>query len=360
MINTEHLVLRPLRETDIPDIYGLMSDFETAARTGFRPMGSSSEAEGFVRRRIRSGLAYGLALIEKQEEIIGLAVLTKSKSGTGCGSEHLTYTFAYFLRADMRGKGYMPEAVNALKRHLFDNFGADRLIIFLVPANNSSRRVAQKCGFKLDTSEYGIGRDYITGKDVELESYTLTRQEYGERPEDIREVKEYRQAIVNSTCDEMIRLRGIALSKINETSRPEQRNALMRAFLQDCIFPGNIYQSRDWDDAVRKMRLLFSFGTRKKDAIWQVVYALCRNQVRSAGNSEFHFAEDTVRWLRSEGSDINAVNENSTALDLLVRTVPELRSAEAPDNSIVGMLKIIDLVKELGGRPVYNTEDMKQ
>lgn len=59
-IGTSRLFIRPLNEEDVPNIYGIMSDYETASKTGFKPLSSTSEAEGFFRESIRSGTAYGM------------------------------------------------------------------------------------------------------------------------------------------------------------------------------------------------------------------------------------------------------------------------------------------------------------
>ena len=177
-IGTPRLVIRPLNEEDVPNIYGIMSDYETASKTGFKPLSSTSEAEGFFRESIRSGTAYGMTLKDKPSDIFGIILLTPEELETGAGACTETVEIGYFMCADMRGNGYMPEAVDAVKAYLFNITGVDKLIINLMPENNASRRVAEKCGFTFDDLVTEAGRNRATGKLEDLEYYSLSRTDY--------------------------------------------------------------------------------------------------------------------------------------------------------------------------------------
>ena len=118
-ISTPRLEIRPLNEEDISNIYGIMSDYETAVNTGFKPLSSTSEAEGFIREGLRSGSTYGITLKDKPSDIFGIVMLTPKNLETGAGASTRIVEIGYFLRRDMRGNGYMPEAVDAVKAYLF-------------------------------------------------------------------------------------------------------------------------------------------------------------------------------------------------------------------------------------------------
>lgn len=177
-IGTPRLAIRPLNEEDVPNIFGIMSDYETASKTGFKPLSSTSEAEGFFRESIRSGSAYGMTLKDKPSDIFGIILLTPEELETGAGACTETVEIGYFMRADMRGNGYMPEAVDAVKAYLFNIIGVDKLIINLMPENNASRRVVEKCGFTFDDLVTEAGRNRTTGKLEDLEYYSLSRTDY--------------------------------------------------------------------------------------------------------------------------------------------------------------------------------------
>ena len=97
-IGTHRLVIRPLNEEDVPNIYGIMSDYETASKTGFKPLSSTSEAEGFFRESIRSGSAYGMTLKDKPSDIFGIILLTPEELETGAGACTETVEIGYFMR----------------------------------------------------------------------------------------------------------------------------------------------------------------------------------------------------------------------------------------------------------------------
>ena len=163
---------------------------------------------------------------------------------------------------------------------------------------------------------------------------------------------DYRKSVVEGTCAEMIRKRGQALSKIRELSRQELKSAAVKDFMADSVFQGEMYRSKDWPDTVRKARQLISFGYRLEDAIWQVADSLCNGLLHTEGAFEFGCADALVRWLKSEGSEINHIRNLSTPLDRLGNTIAVLQENNAPSESITSLRNIIDTVKELGGATV--------
>ena len=612
-IGTPRLVIRPLNEEDVPNIYGIMSDYETASKTGFKPLSSTSEAEGFFRESIRSGSAYGMTLKDKPSDIFGIILLTPEELETGAGACTETVEIGYFMRADMRGNGYMPEAVDAVKAYLFNITGVDKLIISLMPENNASRRVVEKCGFTFDDLVTEAGRNRATGKLEDLEYYSLSRTDYsagigmnggykldvvvpgkvlsegcpgvpvlhefyegdrcgmkdddgnivfepvwdkitqwndadvvyakkgdefryfntkGERilteveplegvedtdmpyytseeqgrpemmtftladgPADdrccfmkgrwvrlgrilrskakeflgegsvlpfektafedlrspftyiysafevtkegqndiqgcteelrlmgcydsswnyltsvfvspsashivlhpsavfaaferylsyedmhrisvgvdpelpdgavrVRQVRyfkdrwplpeelDYRESVVEGTCAEMTQKRGVALSKIRELSRQELKNAAVKDFMADTVFPGEMYRLKDWPDTVKKIRQLLSFGYRLEDAIWQVANSLCTGLLHTEGSFDFGCAETLIRWLKAESAEINHVRNLSAPLDELDNALAVLQENDATPESIASLQNLIDTVKELGGATV--------
>lgn len=614
-IGTPRLVIRPLNEEDVSNIYGIMSDYETASKAGFKPLSSPSEAEGFFRESIRSESAYGITLKDKPSDIFGIIILFPDEEKTGEGGCTKTVEIGYFMRANMRGNGYMPEAVDAVKAYIFNVTDVDKLIIYLFPENNASRRVVEKCGFSFDELVTEAGRNKATDKMENLEFYSLTRADYysgkgvnggylldivipgrilsegcpgvpvlhefyegnlcglknaegkvifepvwdkitqwkdadviyakkgdnfcyfntkGEhilteveplegvddndmpyytseeqgRPEmmtftfadglvdnrccflkgrwvrvgrilhskakeflregnvlpfskeafdefrspftyiysafevtkegqndiqgcveelrlmgcydsswhyltsvfvsplasdivlhpsatfapfekyltnedlhrvsvgvdselqegavRVRQIRyfkdrwplpeelDYCKAVVDGTCAEMIQKRGVALYKIKELSRPELKSAAVKDFISDIEFPGEIYRSKDWTETVKKIRQLLTFGYRLDEAIWQVVNCLCSDLLHSEGSFDFGCAENLIRWLKTEGAEVNHVRHLSTPLDKLNRALKAFQENGVESQEMLsGIKNMIDTVKELGGSTVY-------
>ena len=184
---TDRLIIRTPEEDDIQDIFTLMSDLEIAASTGFRPMSTLSEAEGKIRRSMNSGLMYCISEKGLPEKILGVFEITPHKTNT-VSDEKCNYEICYFLHKNARGKGYMTEVVERMKRYLFDERMADSLTIAVLPRNDASRRVALKSGFTYEGLDRKCGTNYLD-EVVDLEYYTLYKEEYINPNEKVRKEK---------------------------------------------------------------------------------------------------------------------------------------------------------------------------
>lgn len=185
---TVRLIIRTPQERDVHDIFVLMSDLEIAAITGFRPMNTLSEAEGKIRREMDGGLMFCILEKDLPEKVLGVFEITPHKTNTVSG-EKCNYEICYFLHKEARGKGYMTEVVKRMKRYLFDERMADSLTIAVLPRNDASRRVALKSGFTYEGLEKKCGMNYLD-EVVDLEYYTLYKEEYLNPDEKIRKEKQ--------------------------------------------------------------------------------------------------------------------------------------------------------------------------
>ena len=183
-IATDRLVIRTPEKRDIHDIFVLMSDREIAASTGFRPMNTQSEAEGKIRREMDSGRMFCISEKNHPERNIGVFEITPHKINS-VSEENLNYEICYFLHKEARGKGYMTEVVESMKRYLFNERRADSLTIAVLPRNDASRRVALKSGFTYEGLDRKCGTNYLD-EVVDLEYYTLYKEEYINPNEKIR------------------------------------------------------------------------------------------------------------------------------------------------------------------------------
>lgn len=187
-LDTDRLIIRTPDEKDVHDIFSLMGDREIAASTGFRPMSTLSEAEGKIRRDMNSGLMFCISAKSLREKVLGVFEITPHKTNTVSG-EKCNYEICYFLHKEARGKGYMTEVVTRMKRYLFDERMADSLTIAVLPRNDASRRVALKSGFTYEGLERKCGMNYLD-EVVDLEYYTLYKEEYLNPNEKIRKEKQ--------------------------------------------------------------------------------------------------------------------------------------------------------------------------
>lgn len=149
MIETERLILRPFRQSDLQDFYeyasvegvGEMAGWvhhETMEKTQEILNGFIAEDKTFAIVFRDNGKVIGSLGIEKygREE-----VLTEFEGYKG-------RELGFVLSKDYWGKGIMAEAVDTVIHYLFDELDFDFLICGHYDFNSQSRRVQEKCGFK--------------------------------------------------------------------------------------------------------------------------------------------------------------------------------------------------------------------
>ena len=88
---------------------------------------------------------------------------------------HAGYEVGYWiLRAGDRGQGYMSEALRIFSAYLFELKPIPRLQITTVRANSAARRIAEKCGYRLEGDFRNHG--FLRGKYVDVERLALLRE----------------------------------------------------------------------------------------------------------------------------------------------------------------------------------------
>ena len=122
VIETERLILRSFKQSDLLDFY------EYASVPGVGEMAGWKHHETMA----------------KTQEILEMFIeekLTEFKSYYG-------RVIGSVLSKDYWGKGIMPEAVGAVITYLFDDLNLDFLTCGYYDFNIQSKRVQEKCGFK--------------------------------------------------------------------------------------------------------------------------------------------------------------------------------------------------------------------
>lgn len=167
-IVTDRLILRRFVGGDEEDVLALMGDDYTGRMAGFRPFRTVGEAKRFMEDW--AGEAY--AVTERSDDrVIGIVQtpLCPWEGWAGIG---------YWLTEDSRGRGYMTEAVEAVKDCLFGRRWCDELRIHVFVGNEASRNVALKCGFHPAHEAYRDSVYSPYGRVESEECFVLTRGEY--------------------------------------------------------------------------------------------------------------------------------------------------------------------------------------
>lgn len=167
-IVTERLILRPFVDEDKDDVFALMSDDYICKMAGIKPYKTVEEAENFT--RLWRNESY--AITERDNDKVIGVVQTPSYPWIGFAG------LGYWLAEEYRGRGYMTEAIEAVKRELFMTWWCNEIVLFVYEDNPASRNLAIKCGFHLDCKRYQELAYSEYGRWVSKECFEMTKGDY--------------------------------------------------------------------------------------------------------------------------------------------------------------------------------------
>jgi len=173
MIRGKNIYLRTVRETDLDFYYERVCDVDGTGQYEYYCIDVPSEP-AFKRKFQENGFwteNYGELLICAQDDgIIGVIHFFKAASYFD-GFE----VAARIFHTDHRNRGVMTEALMLFTYLLFTLKKVNRLELKIMPANAPSKRVAEKCGYKLE----GVARGAVfhRGAFRDMEVHSILRQE---------------------------------------------------------------------------------------------------------------------------------------------------------------------------------------
>jgi len=146
VLETERLVLRRMKMSDVNNLMGIFSD--PVAMRYYPATKSREEVEGWVGWTLGSysdhGFGLWVAILKDSGEFAGQCGLTVQEID---GEEEVEIGYLFLRR--FWGRGLATEAAIAARDYGFA-LGYGRLISIIDPGNRASRRVAEKTGLMLE------------------------------------------------------------------------------------------------------------------------------------------------------------------------------------------------------------------
>ncbi len=176
ILETNRLLLRAWRETDLKDFFDYASVEGVGEMAGWKHHDSMDESRIILRSFIADKNI--LALQHKNDKkVIGSMGIHKSWLTEEEGFKELkAKELGFVLSKDYWGRGLMPEAVLHVISHCFEEYKLDALTVGHFADNFQSKRVIEKCGFKyFKTENYFAKQLKITIKSMK---YILTREDW--------------------------------------------------------------------------------------------------------------------------------------------------------------------------------------
>ena len=146
IVVNDDLILRELIETDAQSLYEAIDGSRNHLRRWLHWVDSVTNVEtvrGFIASaREKARIGTGLPLhLECQGRIVGWVNLTFVNTP----DRHAR--LAYWLTKEAQGKGLISTSCRALIEYGFENFGLNRVVLWVEAANTRSRNVAERLGF---------------------------------------------------------------------------------------------------------------------------------------------------------------------------------------------------------------------
>ena len=140
-IETDRLILRPLRIEDAQSVYQWVSDERVAKYMVYNTYTSLEEAVEWLTMLQEPDEEYHFGFVRKEDGfLIG-------SGSIGPESERNDYwAFGYNFRYDCWGKGYATEATKAMIKFAGEQFDVMRFSSSHAEPNKASGRVMEKCG----------------------------------------------------------------------------------------------------------------------------------------------------------------------------------------------------------------------
>ncbi|HEY2915679.1 MAG TPA: GNAT family protein [Candidatus Limnocylindrales bacterium] len=178
MIKGKAITLRPVRESDLDELFTKSIDIESRGPWFPHPESSLGKMRKTYAENGWWSADYGqFAAVDDTDRLVAHVLWWKLNGSIG--DTELGYRV--FDPAD-RGKGIASEAVDLLAGWLFDSYPLNRLQLVIHVENAASHRVAEKCGYTKETTARGAW--YHKGAWQDVDVFTMTRAQFDQRRDD--------------------------------------------------------------------------------------------------------------------------------------------------------------------------------
>lgn len=148
ILKTDRLIIRPWKKEDLEDFYEYAKVDGVGQMAGWNPHTSIQESETVLSSFMEEKNVFALELKENHKVIGSLGLEKLSISLNKPYDNYVGREIGYVLSKEYWGKGFMPEAVRRVTEFCFEEEKYDFLLCRHSIANNQSKRVIEKCGFR--------------------------------------------------------------------------------------------------------------------------------------------------------------------------------------------------------------------
>ena len=144
-LETQRLILRPWNVADAESLYEYAKDPDIGPAAGWPPHKSITESRQVIQNVFNGPQCY--AICEKENNIAIGAIELKLNGHTDMTQRDDECELGYWLGKPYWGKGYVPEAAEALLYYAFEILEMQTVWCGYYDGNRKSQRVQEKLGF---------------------------------------------------------------------------------------------------------------------------------------------------------------------------------------------------------------------
>ncbi len=173
-LETERLVLRRMRKSDLFDVFDYASCDEVTRYLLWYPHPDIKFTKRYlsiVDSKYKNGTFYDWAVVDKKSgHMIGTCGFTALDAENNRGE------IGYVLNRKFWGRGLAAEAVRAVVTFGFEILGLNRIEAKYIVENKASRRVLEKCSMRFE----GVLRNYMRskGRYIDVAYHSILLEEY--------------------------------------------------------------------------------------------------------------------------------------------------------------------------------------
>jgi ribosomal-protein-alanine N-acetyltransferase len=164
MLKGSSIVLRPVKESDLDELYAFHVDIDNRGQyfprniTSFPAFQKQYHEDGFWSRE------EGMLVVTSPDDAI-LGHIEFFKTVSYLDEYELSY---HVYQQEQRSKGAATQAVDLLVRYLFETKRVNRIRLVIHPDNVASRKLAAHCGFRHEGTARGAWYNGGSHHDVEI------------------------------------------------------------------------------------------------------------------------------------------------------------------------------------------------
>lgn len=146
ILETERLILRSWEESDANDLFQYASAPEVGPNAGWPVHTSVENSREIIKSVFSSPDTYAIVLKETMQPVGSIGLMIGSASNIGIPDTEAE--IGYWIGVPYWGQGLIPEAVQEIMRHGFDDLNLEKMWCGYFDGNTKSQRVQEKCGFR--------------------------------------------------------------------------------------------------------------------------------------------------------------------------------------------------------------------